>query len=356
MASKDLILVTGGSGFVGSRIILTALEQGYQVRTTLRSLERVPDVEKLLLRGGASQAQVESVSFTAADLLHDESWLEACRDCTYVLHVASPFPPTQPKHEDELIIPAREGTLRVLRAAVAARTVKRVVITSSIAAVNYGHADRGSTPYTEADWSDLNNAARPVAPYPKSKTLAERAAWDFIAKEGNGVELTTILPVGIFGPVLGGNESSHATTVKLVGRMLKGEMPALPNLYVGCVDVRDVASLHLLAMTSPHAAGERYLCLSPDGLQTMQTMAQGLRKRLGVKASKVPTRVVPNFLLRLVGMGDSEVANIIPELGRLKCASSEKAQRVLEWKPRSAEDAVVATAQSLEELKVVESA
>jgi len=348
MAREGLVLVTGGSGFLGSRCILSALSQGYQVRTTVRSLQRADQVRKMLLRGGATSTQAQSVEFFAADLLRDEGWSEACEDCTFVLHVASPFPATRPKHEDELVLPARDGTLRVLRAAAAAGTVKRVVVTSSIAAMTYGQPDRGQRAYTEEDWTVLDNPARPVAPYPKSKTLAEQAAWDFIAKDGGGMELATVLPGGIFGPVLGGEK---ATTVQLVDRMMKGKVPGLPRLWVGCVDVRDVADLHLRAMIDPAAKGERFLCLSPDGLMSMQDVALGLKARLGSKARQVPRRVVPDFVLRLVGLWDGEVALVVPELGKEKVASSAKAQEVLGWRPRSALESLVATSLSLEELE-----
>ena len=349
MAREELVLVTGGSGFLGSRCILTALEQGYQVRTTLRSLQRADEVRKMLLRGGATETQAGGVEFVAANLLSDEGWFKACKDCTFVLHVASPFPAKRPKHEDELILPARDGTLRVMRAAAAARTVKRVVVTSSIAAMTYGQPDRGQKAYTERDWTVLDNPTRPVAPYPKSKTLAEQAAWDFIAKNETSMELATVLPGGIFGPVIGGE---RATTVQLVDRMMKGKVPGLPRLWVGCVDVRDVADLHLRAMIDLRANGERFLCLSSDGLMGMQDVAQGLRAQLGSKAQQVPTRVVPDFVLKLVGLWDGEVSLIVPELGKQKFASSAKAQDVLGWKPRSATESLVATALSLEELEV----
>ena len=295
---------------------------------------------------GQRTEQAESVQFTTADLLGDEGWHEACRGCTYVLHVASPFPPGKAKHEDDLIIPARDGTLRVLKAAKGAGTVKRVVVTSSIASISYGHSDRGSKPYTEEDWTILDNPARPVAAYPKSKTLAEKAAWDFIREHGDGMELACVLPGGIFGPVLG---RDYASTVQLVDRLVQGKVPGLPQLWVSAVDVRDVADLHLRAMTDPKANGERFLCLSSDGLISMGDLARSLKARLGNKGGKIPTRVVPSFLLRIVAMWDEQVALIVPELGKQKHASCEKAQKVLGWNPRTAEESVVATALSLEE-------
>lgn len=228
---NDLILVTGGSGFVGSHCILMGLQKGYRVRTTVRSLQRADEIRQMLVAGGASQEQADSVEVCAAELMKDDGWEAACEDCTYVLHVASPFPMSPPKHEDDLIVPAREGTLRVLKAAKAAKTVKRVVITSSVAAVAYGHADRGKDrPFTEKDWTAMENPARPVPPYQKSKTIAERAAWDWVEKEGGDLELATVNPGGIFGPILG---KAYATSVEIVVRLMNGAIPGLPDLSFG---------------------------------------------------------------------------------------------------------------------------
>ena len=195
--SEELVLVTGGSGFIGAHCILQLLNAGYRVRTTVRSLKREADVRAMLRVGGAEPG--ESLSFVAADLMSDGGWPEAAAGCRYVLHVASPFPMNIPKHEDDLIVPAREGALRVLRAAREAG-VKRVVLTSSFAAIGYGHAPQ-ETPFNETDWTDVNG--KDVSAYAKSKTLAERAAWDFIAKEGDGLELSVVNPVGVFGPPSG---------------------------------------------------------------------------------------------------------------------------------------------------------
>lgn len=342
--SKIKILVTGGSGFLASRCVLDALERGYAVCTTVRSKKRADDLKKILSRGGATAAQMETVEFSTADLLHDDGWTDACKGCTYVLHVASPFPSTKPKHEDDLILPARDGTLRVLRAAKAAGTVKRVVVTSSIAAATYGHSDRGERPFDEQDWTILDNPDRPVGAYQKSKTLAEQAAWDFVRSKGEDMELAVVMPGGIFGPAL---SSEYGTTVQLVDRMMQGKVPGLPRLWVSCVDVRDAADLHFRAMLDSKAKGERFLCLSPDGLLSIKEVADSLKRRMGSQGQRIPTRVVPNMLLRLVSIWDEEVAMIVPELGKRKTASSDKAQRVLGWRPRSAEDSVVASAESI---------
>jgi nucleoside-diphosphate-sugar epimerase len=256
--------------------------------------------------------------------------------------MASPFPAAVPKHEDELIVPARDGALRVLRAARDAG-VKRVVLTSSFAAVGYGHPLQQAT-FTEKDWTDPNGAD--VMPYTKSKTLAERAAWDFVAHEGRGLELSVVNPVGVFGPVLG---SDYATSILLVQRMMDGALPGLPRMCFGVVDVRDVADLHLRAMTDQAANGERFLAVAGD-FMWIQEIATTLKARLGDAAKRVPTRQLPNWLVKLASLRDPAVKQIIPELGKWKNASSEKAQRVLGWKPRSREDSVVATAQSMIDL------
>jgi len=253
--------------------------------------------------------------------------------------VASPLPPSVPKHEDELIVPAREGTLRVLRASRDAG-VKRVVLTSSFAAIGYGHKVR-EAPFTEADWTDPNGDDG--APYTKSKTLAERAAWDFLAREGGAMELSVINPVAVFGPVLG---PDYSASILLVQKMMDGAMPGTPRLYFGAVDVRDVADLHLRAMTNPAASGERFLSVAGDFL-TMLDIAKILKARLGASANRVPSRQLSNWIIRLAALRDPAIKLILPELGKKKNATNEKARRLLGWQPRSNEEALVATAESL---------
>lgn len=331
------VLVTGGSGFVGSHVILKLLEAGHEVRTTVRNLAREPEVRATLAAAGADAG--DRLTFFAADLEKDGGWAEAAADCDYVHHVASPFPQAQPKDEDELIRPAREGTLRVLRAA-RDSGVKRVVVTSSFAAIGYGHGQR-DTPYTEADWTDPEGPA--VQPYMKSKTLAERAAWDFIAREGNGMELAVVNPVGIFGPALNGDLS---TTIFLVKSMIEGKMPGTPRLYLGVVDVRDVADLHLRAMTNPAAAGERFLAVEGEAMSFHQ-MAMVLRERLGPAAAKVPKRELPDWLIRLLAIVNPLAREAVPRLGIEASASNKKARRVLSWTPRSREEAIIASGESV---------
>jgi nucleoside-diphosphate-sugar epimerase len=337
MSAMSTVLVTGGSGFIGSRTILQLLNAGYDVRTTVRTLKREGDVRAMLKEGGVPPDN--RLSFFAADLENDAGWTEAVTGCEYVLHVASPFPGSVPKHEDELIVPAREGALRVLRAARDAG-VKRVVLTSSFAAIGYGHNEHNKM-FTEVDWTDPN--ARGLTAYTKSKTLAERAAWDFLAREGGGLELSVINPVGVFGPVLG---RDYATSILMVQRLMDGAVPGLPRLYFGVVDVRDVADLHLRAMSHPAAKGERFLAVAGDFL-SMLDIAKILKARMGAAAKRVPTRQLPDWLVRLAALRDPAVKLILPELGKKKNATYEKARRLLGWMPRSSEEAITATGESL---------
>jgi nucleoside-diphosphate-sugar epimerase len=331
------VLVTGGSGFIGSHCILHLLAAGHSVRTTVRSLKREPDVRALLRVGGAEPG--DRLSFFAADLERDTGWAEAVAGCECVLHVASPFPPTLPKDESELIVPARDGAIRVLRASRDAG-VRRVVLTSSFAAIGYGHEPRG-TPFDESDWTNPDGGD--VRPYVKSKAIAERAAWEFVRREGGGLELAVVNPVGVLGPVLG---ADYSTSILLIQRLMDGAMPGCPRLSFGIVDVRDVADLHLRAMTHPAAKGERFLAVSGDFMSILD-IAKVLKSRLGDAARRVPVRQLPDWLVRLASLGDPAVRQITPELGKTKNATGEKARRLLGWAPRSREDAIVASAESL---------
>jgi nucleoside-diphosphate-sugar epimerase len=330
------VLVTGGSGFIGCHCILQLLAAGHQVRTTVRNLSRERDVRAMLKEGGAEPG--DRLSFLAADLEKDTGWAEAVTGCEYVLHVASPLPPNTPKHEDELIVPAREGTLRVLRAARAAG-VKRVVLTSSFAAIGYGYGPQ-TTPFNETNWTIINGD---VVAYPKSKALAERAAWDFMAKQGANLELAVVNPVAVFGPVLG---PDYSASILLVQRLMTGALPGCPRLCFGLVDVRDVADLHLRAMTHPAANGERFLATAGD-FMWMTDIAKVLKSRLGQAAKRVPTRTLPNWIVRLAAFRDPAVRLILPELGKFKNGTNQKAKQLLGWLPRSNEDALIATAESM---------
>lgn len=339
--SKTIVLVTGGSGFLGAHCISALLRDGYQVRTTLRSLSKADSVRSMLSNDNIPLSLLSNLSFAPANLTEDKGWAEAVSGATYVLHVASPVPPNNPKNEDELIVPAREGTLRVLRAAKASSSVKRVVVTSSFGAVGYGHPD--TKPFTEDDWTDLKVEKRT---YMKAKTIAERAAWEFVQNEGGdaGLELSVVCPTRILGPVLG---KDVPTSVFTVQRMLSGDMPGCPQLAFSLVDVRDCARLHVLAMTHEKAAGQKFLAVAPPAI-SMYEIAVVLKEKLPAeKTGKVSTRVLPNALLRLMAWFNPEVALVVPDLGMRREVSGDKAHRVLGWKTRGRDETVVDTAEAL---------
>jgi nucleoside-diphosphate-sugar epimerase len=333
------VLVTGGSGFIGSHCILQLLAAGHDVRTTVRNLNREGDVRAMLARGGAEPDG--RLTFAAADLESDAGWPEAVAGCEYVLHVASPFPAAVPKDENELIVPAREGALRVLRASRDAG-VKRVVLTSSFAAIGYGYKPQ-TKPFDETNWTDLN---ADIPPYVKSKTIAERAAWDFIGNEGGNLELSVVNPVAVFGPVLG---PDYSTSLLLVQRLMDGAVPGCPRIYFGVVDVRDVASMHLEAMTNPAAKGERFLAVAGDFMSILE-IAQVLKQNMGPAAKKVPGYQIPDWVVRLAALRDPAAGQLLPELGKVKNATNEKAKRVLGWSPRLSSEAIIASAKSLLDL------
>jgi dihydroflavonol-4-reductase len=330
------VLVTGGTGFVAGWCIVQLLQHGYAVRTTVRSLSKASAVR-------AAVASVidpgERLSFFAADLTSDAGWDAAVAGCDYVLHVASPLGGDSPQNADDLIVPARDGTLRVLRAATRAG-VKRVVMTSSLAAAMPPRNAEGLVT-DEAVWTDLD-AGEKINAYRQSKTIAERAAWDFMRRDAGATTLTTILPGAVFGPVL---TTDNLGSVQVIGRLLSGKLPGNPRLGFSIVDVRDLAELHIRAMTAPEAAGQRFIAVRD--FMWMADISQELRARLGKQAGKVPTRALPDFVLRLAAVFDPALQNITPLLGRKLAFSSAKAQRVLGWAPRAGATTVVDCAQSL---------
>ncbi|WP_432240084.1 SDR family oxidoreductase [Herbaspirillum robiniae] len=340
--NEQLVLVTGGTGFIAQHCMIALLQAGYRVRTTVRDLAREEEVRNHLRTGGVEAG--DRLAFVAADLSADAGWREAAAGCRYVMHGASPTPSGAQVREEDWIGPAVDGNLRVLRAARDAG-VKRVVLTSAFGAICAGHTAM-PRPFNETDWSDLNGN---VAPYQKSKTLSERAAWEFIAREGRGMELSAINPVAVLGPVLG-PDFSHS--IRLVKYMLDGQ-PGCLKINSGFVDVRDVADLHLRAMTDPAAAGERFLAIAGESMWMIE-LAQILRSRLGAAAHKVPTKVLPNWVARLAARKDPTMRAAMPLLGINMNASGEKAARLLGWSPRPREEAVLATAESLIRLGLVE--
>jgi dihydroflavonol-4-reductase len=337
MADADgTVLVTGGTGFLGGWCVASLLERGHDVRTTVRDVAREQAVRDAV--GAAGVDPDGRLAVVAADLNADTGWGEAVEGCRYVLHVASPFPPVQPKDPDELIVPARDGALRVLRAALDAG-VERVVMTSSIAAVRSGRTSSESAPYTEGDWTDGDDASR--TPYVRSKTLAEQAAWQHVRAAGAEDRLAAINPGAIIGPAL---NDDHSYSLQAIQRLLDG-MPAAPKLGFSFVDVRDVADLHIRALTNDAAAGERFI--ATDEFLWMGQVAAILRGRLGDAASKVPTRVAPNLLIRAMALFDGGVRSVVSDLGKRSWFSSEKARTQLGWTPRPVEDSIEDCARSL---------
>lgn len=333
MSDQGTVLVTGGTGFLGAWCIVALLDSGYSVRTTVRDVAREQEVRDAV--AGAARGSGNGLEVRAADLARDDGWPEAISGCDYVLHVASPFPAAQPKDPDVLIVPAREGALRVLRASLDAG-VKRVVLTSSVAAIRGGR--QGGT-LTEDDWSDPDDTN--LTPYARSKTAAECAAWELLRSEDATDRLAAINPGAIIGPLL-----SHDPSFSLQGisRLLEG-MPGLPRLGFSWVDVRDVADLHVRAMTSPAAGGERFISVAR--FLWMAEVAAVLRERLGERAAKVPTRNVPNFVVRGMALLDREARTVVPDLGKRVEYSAEKAKSRLGWSTRPVEDTIVDCAESL---------
>lgn len=332
-----LVLVTGASGFIAMHCIVKLLEEGFRVRGTLRNLSKAAALTEVLAR----YADVsERLSFARAELGEEQGWAEAVQGCEFVLHVASPVPAARPSHPDEVIGPARDGTLRVLRAASKAG-VKRVVMTSSTAAVLYGHPRDGKRILNEDDWSILSDD---VGAYEQSKTLAELAAWEFVRSlpESERVELVTVNPGAVLGPVL---DKDFSVSGEIVRKLMQRELPGCPDLGWAMVDVRDVADAHVSAMLRPEAEGQRFIVASEH--VPMREVARILSEHFGPRGYKVPTRALPSFLLRLVGLWDKTVAMTVGELGKRQDVSSERARKVLGWEPRSVERMVIDMAESM---------
>lgn len=337
----ETVLVTGGTGFVASWCIVELLQRGFAVRTTVRSLSKEQAV-----RAAISTAidPGDRLTFFAADLTSDVGWDAAVAGCDYVLHVASPLGWDNPKDPDALIVPAREGALRVLRAATQA-AVKRVVLTSACAAASPPLASADSM-NDETLWTDPENGQ--LNAYQKSKTLAERAAWQFMRDYHGPTTLTTILPGAVFGPVL---SAENLGSVQVIGRLLQGRLPGNPRLGFEVVDVRDLADVHIRAMTEAQAAGQRFI--AAGSFMWMTDISKTLHSKLGRAARKVPTRTLPDFVLRLLSAFDPMLREVTPRLGRKHLHTSEKAQRLLGWQQRPAAVTVVDCAESLMTLQAL---
>ena len=336
MTVSEHVLVTGGSGYIAGFCIAQLLNEGATVRTTVRSLDREAEVRAAI---GKMATALDRLEFVVADLNGDAGWAEACAGCTAVLHVASPLPSNNPKNDDELVKPARDGALRVLAAA-RDTGVKRVVMTSSTAAVTYGYGSR-SKPYTEADWSDPADRSDSSA-YERSKMIAERAAWDWHSREGGALELVTICPGAVIGPVLGKDFSASLDIVK---KLIDGSLPGLPRFGWPLVDVRDIADLHIRAMRASNAAGQRFIGAGP--FYWMADIARVLKERVPAVARKVPTRQLPSWLVRLSSIFDPVVRSRLFELDKERAVDADKARRELGWQPRGNDVSIIDTAKSL---------
>jgi len=326
------VLVSGGSGYIAGFIIQQLLTEGWTVHTTVRSLSREAELRPLL--GGTP----ETLRFFAADLMKDDGWAEAMAGCTHVAHVASPLSNIPPRNEDELIVPAREGVLRALRFAKAAG-VTRFVQTSSVAAIAYGHG-KGQHHFTEADWTNVES--RDAYAYVKSKTIAERAARDWMAAQGAGMEFLTINPAAVLGPVW---SKDFSASIEIINQLLSGALPGCPDLGFGIVDVRDLADLHVRALTRPGLDGERFIASGP--FLKMKDVAAILRAKMPLEARKVPTRGLPDWIVRLGARFNPVIKQVVGELGNVRDASAAHAFERLGWKTRAPEDSIVDCARSL---------
>ena len=334
---RRLVVVTGGSGYIAGYCIAQLLNEGWCARTTVRNLGAAEEVRATI---GKITANARAIEFKTTDLNSDVGWADAVAGADYVLHVASPVPIVDPKSDDELVRPARDGTLRVLKAARDAG-VKRVVMTSSTSAIMFGRGVR-EKPFTEADWTDETNRDD-TSPYDRAKTIAERAAWAWHNAEGGRLELVTVNPGLVLGPVLG---SDFSASLEAVRKLLDGSIPALPHFGFNVVDVRDIAALQLLAMTTPSAAGQRFI--GSCDFCSMADIAKILKQGLGDKARKVPSIAIPDFLVRLFAVFDPVVRGRLHELGKRRLASSDKARRELGWTTRPVPETILDTARSLQ--------
>jgi dihydroflavonol-4-reductase len=344
---QKMVLVTGGSGFLGGWCVAELLRQGHLVRTTVRDPSREPEVRTRVSQLSSEPQEKTSVdspleaddrlSVLAADLLSDTGWEKAVDGCDHVLHVASPFPLVQPKDPDELIVPAREGTLRVLRAALAAGA-SRIVVTSSIASIG-GSAKGSERRLDESDWTDLDDST--LTPYARSKTIAERAAWDLVEEKGETERLAVVNPGAILGPV---SSTDRSPSLEVVQRLLSG-MPGAPRIGFNLVDVRDVADLQIRAMSNADAGGRRLVAVR--SFEWMADVARILREQLGTDAAKVPKRSVPDLLVRAMGLFDPGVRSIVGQLGRKQEYSSERAEELLGWAPRPIDETIAECARSM---------
>lgn len=333
--SSDRVLLTGISGFLGGHVALQLLAAGYTVRGSVRNLDKADKVRKTLAANGADTSRLE---FIALDLLSDTGWDHATTDCRYVQHVASPFVTEMPKDRNDLIRPAVEGTRRAVSAALAAG-VERIVVTSSIAAIAYGHADISKT-FTDADWTNLNNPK--VTAYQESKVRAESEAWNLVEGFGARDRLVSINPGAIMGPLL---DDDPGTSGALVLRMMSGSMPGAPKMSFSVVDVRDVAAAQVAAMTAPDAGGRRIILA--DREMTLMDMINAVRAGLPEHARRLPRFELPNWLVRVVSLFDRQIRSNTFELGTVRRVDGDPGRALIGRPTIPGPDAILATAQSL---------
>ncbi|OOQ60464.1 SDR family oxidoreductase [Mucilaginibacter pedocola] len=344
MENTETVLVTGGTGFVGMHIILQLLQQGYPVRTTVRSLNSKTKLIDTLKAQGITN--INALAFAEAELTNDAGWAEAMKGCKYVLSVASPVFFHQPKNEEEAIRPALEGTRRVLKFAKQA-SVKRVVMTSNFGAVGFSQTDKNRLT-TEEDWTDTN--LRGLSVYEKSKTLAERAAWEFIKREGAGLEFATINPVAILGPSLNGHVSG---SFHIISNMFDGSMKAIPDIPLNIVDVRDVAELHIRAMITPAANGQRFIATA-DGQISMPEIATFTKANRPAIAGKIPNKVIPAWVIKLASLFNARASEGAVFIRMNRNVSNAKAKNILGWQPRATlEEAILAAVDSMAQYGII---
>lgn len=346
MSAHSRVVVTGASGFIATHCIVKLLAAGYRVRGTLRTPGRADEVRAAVSRGLGRPADAGELTFATADLTKDAGWAEVVDGCEYVMHVASPLPRKPPKHKDELIVPARDGVLRVLASAAEAG-VRRVVMTSSVVAVLYGYARDGSRTYDESDWSELSDD---VGAYEQSKTIAERAAWAFMdtLAANSALELVAINPGLVLGPIL---DKDYGTSGEVVRKLMRRDLPGVPDVGWAVVDVRDVADAHVAALTAEGAAGKRFICAIEHA--SMRDIADILRDHFADRGYRIPSCRLPGWLLRLASVFDQTARLAVPELGKRQDLSSQRSRTVLGWRPHTLEEMVVAMGESMIEYGVV---
>lgn len=329
------VLLTGVTGFLGSHTAIQLLNKGYKVIGTLRNLDRVSEIKEVIAQ---NTEYIDNLEFAEADLLDEEVWCDLVSEVQDIIHIASPFPRELPKNEDDLIIPAKNGTLHILKAA-SKHGLRRVVLTSSSGAIIYGKdKDNRKSTFDENNWTDIHNRLDST-PYFRSKTIAEKAAWDFIKQDTSGLELTTVCPGAILGPIL---EKDFGTSANIVIKALDGSSPAIPRIGFDMVDVRSVADLHIKALEAPEAAGERFVCSA--GYMTFKEVANILRENYPNK--KIPKFTLPDFAVRLFSNIDKTIKPILIDLGTERKVSNNKAIKLLDWKPIPVKEAILACAES----------